>query len=247
MPIGPTPQPAQQLLRYAGVCAPLKEYLVERNVWSRSDNAHWEAIVDWCKTDDGVEWLVAAGLDPSRTVPQVIQGRGHGCLLQHAYNCCFVPDHVPTDTEHVPESQWCAFVGSLGVKQSSDAMQWVISQVDMSGFLDRPEPEPDDELERERTTEREMQDEEDEEDEELEPEGVPARPSFASAAARERAPESDASASEPEAVAAGARAALREASDTLDDVKAAMPEVVFLRLSNALKRGHDAAFGERAE
>lgn len=131
------PSSIQQVARYAGMCTPLKKYLMKRKLWGIASSAHWRAIGDWCKTTEGISYLKESGLDPESFHLDHVRDKKH-TPLHHAYNCVFMPGGANSHFKDRSDAEKMAYVGEHAAKVSAAAVKFVIEQaskgIDMSKF-----------------------------------------------------------------------------------------------------------------
>ena len=128
------PKAMVQQLRTAALCMPLRKYLHARKVLQRSGKSHWQAIKDWCATDEGVGWLRFAELDPlSFHLHHVSSNEWGGHLA--VYNCVFAPGNANSSWGCKDNDIMRAYVGETACKISAHFGRWAAAPgIDISKY-----------------------------------------------------------------------------------------------------------------
>lgn len=118
------PPKYQQLLRTAGKCPSLIAYLKRKGKFEYMTKAHWDCIREWAETEEGMEWLRGAGLDPlSFHLHHVIAYARGGPYS--VYNCVFAPGSAngwwgKEDSQHMRD-----YVGKDACELAEKHQMWI--------------------------------------------------------------------------------------------------------------------------
>lgn len=114
-----------QQARYAGMCDPLKKYLVGRRLWRYQGDAHWQGIREWSKTVDGRHYLRDCGLDPESFHLDHIHAKSH-TPVHHAFNCYFMPGGVNSHFHDRCNDDKMTYIGEQAASISGAFLKWYI-------------------------------------------------------------------------------------------------------------------------
>lgn len=112
-----------QQARYAGMCDPLKKYLVGRHLWRYQGDAHWHGIREWSKTTSGRQYLRDCGLDPESFHLDHIHDKNH-TPLHHAFNCYFMPGGANSHFKDRCNDEKMAYIGEQAATISGAFLKW---------------------------------------------------------------------------------------------------------------------------
>lgn len=142
------PRPMIQLLRTAGMCQPLIDYLKSRGVFSTPGRAQWEAIRRWTKSTEGTEWLVACDLDPLGVqVDHIAAKTGLGIGMDSVFNAYFLPSTANAWFGSEDTKAKRAYIGERATKLTKAYHRWVHAKLKNAlasdpGMLDQAKFDP---------------------------------------------------------------------------------------------------------
>jgi hypothetical protein len=133
------PNPCIQLLRTAATCSPLISYLKARNKLTPMGKAHWKAIGDWTKTEEGMQWLVMAGIDPLGVqLDHIVAQNGIGSGYDSVFNCYFMPPAPNSWFGEYDTREKREYIGKQAVEIAKRFSKWMKAKV-MKLAKDHPE------------------------------------------------------------------------------------------------------------
>ena len=136
------PSAPVQLLRTAALCTPLISYLKERKLFSRIGKSHWRAISAWTKTEEGVQYLRAADLDPLGVqLDHIVPRNGTAKGMDSIYNCAFLPPAANGWFGDTDTREKRAYLGHFAVEIAGRFSGWARAKL-MDMHLDQSKFDP---------------------------------------------------------------------------------------------------------
>lgn len=125
------PPPAHiQLLRSAGACQPLLAYLKDNGKFDSPGRAHWNAISQWTKTAEGMDWLRRCEIDPLGVqLDHVCSRSGVGSGFDSVFNCCFLPPGPNGWFADYDTREKRDYIGKYAVELSKRYSAWIRGKV----------------------------------------------------------------------------------------------------------------------
>lgn len=122
------PAAHHQIFRYAGECDALEKYLKKKGLFRYATTAHWRAIREWLKGQDGRKYLKEmCGLDPDSVQLDHIRPKDSG-QLDHMYNCYFMPASLNAHFGDRWDNEKKIYIGDRARTKSRRFMQWYAKQ-----------------------------------------------------------------------------------------------------------------------
>ena len=126
------PNACVKLLRTAATCAPLMKYLKDVDKLTPMGKPHWNAIKAWTKTEEGMDWLRNADIDPLGVhLDHVVAQKGIASGLDSVFNCYFLPPAPNSWFGQYDTPEKRAYMGEQAVNISKRFTEWVRGQVVM--------------------------------------------------------------------------------------------------------------------
>jgi hypothetical protein len=124
------PNACIQLLRTAATCAPLMSYLKAKNKLTPMGKAHWKAISDWTKTEEGMNWLRMAQIDPLGVeLDHVVAQNGIASGYDSVFNCYFMPPAPNSWFGEYDTKEKREYIGKQAVEISKRFTKWMKAKV----------------------------------------------------------------------------------------------------------------------
>jgi hypothetical protein len=125
------PNACVQMLRTAALCAPLISYLKARNKFTTMGKAHWKAIGDWTKTEEGMAWLRAAEIDPLGVqLDHIVSQNGMGAGYDSIFNCYFMPPAPNQWFDSFDNREKRAYIGKQAFEIARRFSKWIKHKVE---------------------------------------------------------------------------------------------------------------------
>lgn len=122
------PPIAQQIMRCAWLPeVGLVDYLKKKRVFQQAGSAHWSAIRAWTKTEQGVDHLKAAGLDPQSFHLDHVYDKQH-TPLWHVYNCHFMPGGANSHFGTRYDREKKEYIGRTATQMADAAIKWFMEK-----------------------------------------------------------------------------------------------------------------------
>lgn len=119
------PTPAEQQLRTAAMCMPLRNYLKKTKVFKHAGDKQWKGIKAWCETQEGVQWLRSAGLDPLSFHRHHIKAANRGGL-DSVFNCAFTKEK-PNCSFGDRDNEWMrTYIGKQACSIADGHARWFV-------------------------------------------------------------------------------------------------------------------------
>tara|TARA_B110000444_G_scaffold196908_1_gene187648 strand:- start:117 stop:491 length:375 start_codon:yes stop_codon:yes gene_type:complete len=109
---------------------PLISHLKKLGKFEFMGKAHWSAIRAWTKTEEGREWIVAAGLDPDGFHLHHIKASSRGGAYS-VFNCAFVPGGLNSAFGARDDENMRSCVGKQACELSDRHANWLIEKTAM--------------------------------------------------------------------------------------------------------------------
>lgn len=114
-----------QQARFAGMCQPLRTYLIQRKLFRKQGADHWDAIREWTKTRQGREYLRDCDLDPESVHLDHIHDKNH-TPIHHACNCYFMPGGANSHFGDRFNDEKKRYIGRQATAISGAFVKWYI-------------------------------------------------------------------------------------------------------------------------